>query len=212
MSKNNIWLDFLHEVSIKNYNEILSGFAELRDNYHPSVYYNNLGVLFDASGNGGIAKLFYLKSLGHNSFRYDVWKNFLENKSSTLSEFGLVIYFAQSEVFIKVLLFLLLVGILRFIFQYKQGVFNYKKLKKRLIISLIFVSTFIFINIQQYFVATNKKAIVHSGPSKIFATELKTKIGGLYICYKKNNGFVKLIDFRNLSNPFWVPQETVFKL
>ena len=202
----NFWRNQLGSFDGANLQK-LDGILALESNFSQSEYFNNIGVLFEKAQEPVIAKVFYLRSLGHDFLNAKVWINFTDigvPSSSLLDIELIVLYFLQSNFFITLYLVLCLGFAIVFSFNVLRKKLNYFLIFKRTLAGFLLIAMAYLVNNKGVFYFSKSTIPVYAGPSSIFKTERsELKKGRIVIIFKKNNGYSKIFNFGNRRNE-WV--------
>ena len=207
-----IWINLLSDNGPGRIDK-LQGLLALKSDFEASVFFNNVGVVYEKFGEYSLAKVFYIKSLGENLLGGQVWKNLgdLINRTNFYEEnsFYLFLYFLQSSFALNIYLTILMsISIYLSVKLFKKKV-SLGSVAKTLIPCFLLVFTILQVNNNNIFYLLKSDAETFYGPSSVFQKDSGNRLENLVIKIKSSNNFAKVYDQRSIDNVYWVKEKAL---
>ena len=216
MTKNEkIWASLLESNSINDPSH-LQGLLAIKSSYEPSVFFNNVGVLYEKMGDLSKANFYYLKSVGENFFNYQVWRNFLEVNQGTnfIPEniINILLYLIQSSFFINCYTLLLVATTILIFDRYlKKRITRIKMIGLMIsVLSTIFILSFVIRSDNFFYSQKNTKNFY--GPSVIFPIEYGGEGERVLLKLTSSGSFTKVFDWGSLKSIYWIRNNQILNL
>jgi len=209
---NDVWYWLLNSKKPIVY-ENLQGLLALKPKIEESVFYNNLGVIYEKMGEFDMAKIFYLKSLGSNIMSVQTWRNYYNvlyiDGNADVSLLTQAFYFIQSNSMIEFYIFIILIFTLLWFVSFFERRISTKILIVRTFSSLFLLLFILKVNQLGFFYVLKSDADLHEGPSILFKKKQKAPPAKLVFINKENNSYKRIfID----GKAYWVDKKKIVQL
>jgi hypothetical protein len=207
-----IWINLLGDNGPGRIDK-LQGLLALKSDFDASVFFNNVGVVYEKFGEYSLAKVFYIKSLGENLLGGQVWKNLsdLINRTNFYEEnsFYLLLYFLQSSFALNIYLMIFMsISIYLSVKLFKKQI-GLGSVAKILTPFFIFICIILQVNNKNFFYLLKSDTETFYGPSSVFQKDNGNSLENLVIKIKSSNNFVKVYDQRSIHSVYWVNEKTL---